>query len=544
MSGSTQGETPPEVRVTRVNGGQDGSSWFVGTARMGVLAIVAFGAYRMGTYAALGIFLFALYAFAFATNAAYLVSGKRAKAVPRALAWTQTLLDFGVVAATIAFTGGTQSLFTPLLVTVILEAGLILGLTQGFLFATLALIFMGIQAAIPALVPVASEAVAGAQTWLESLYHFVIQTLAFYLTAFISGYWNQRIHRMEQFQRDILDNMNNGFLVTDHTGMVTSVNTAATAILDLEEGNVIGKPVDQVLRVASGGESPILTALRSRRDFISYEFHALTRTNETKLLGLTTSHIYDSRKNITGIIASFSDLTEIARMRLELQTQDRLAAVGELAAGLAHEVRNPVASIRGAVDELQGSLSSPALASKLTAIAIRESDHLNDIVSGFLDFARSPELKREVFDVRDVIAEVRDLMEHDHGQNGVLHITAAMPEHPCLVSGAPTQIKQVFTNLCKNAIDAMEGRGTVSVTVMPCPGSYEIRVDDEGPGIAPDKVTRIFEPFYSEKEKGVGMGLAICSRIVTAHDGAIRAGSRERGGASMTVRLPAVPGRG
>jgi len=415
-----------------------------------------------------------------------------------------------------------------------------LGLAQGFLFATLALVFMGVQAGAPPVTPASALVVPISEEWLERLYRFVIQGLAFYLTAFISGYWNQRIHRMEQFQRDILDNMNNGFLVTDRNGILTAVNKAANEILDLAEGAALGRPVDQVLRVASGGESPILTALRSQRDFISYEFHAMTRTNETKLLGLTTSHIYDSRRNVTGIIASFSDLTEIARMRQELQSQDRLAAVGELAAGLAHEIRNPVASIRGAVDELQANLASPTLAPKLTAIAIRESDHLNDIVSGFLDFARSPVLKREVFDLRDVIVEVKNLLLPEHEQGGTLRILTTMPDRPCLISGAPTQIKQVFMNLCKNAMDAMEAKGTVSVTVTSCPGSYEIRVDDEGPGIAPDKVTRIFEPFYSEKEKGVGMGLAICSRIITAHDGAIRAGSREGGGASMTVRLPAV----
>jgi two-component system NtrC family sensor kinase len=101
----------------------------------------------------------------------------------------------------------------------------------------------------------------------------------------------------------------------------------------------------------------------------------------------------------------------------------------------------------------------------------------------------------------------------------------------------------VFVNLGHNAIEAMNGRGRVKITVAAVAGSFEVRVDDEGPGIPPDKVTRIFEPFFSEKERGVGMGLAICSRIVTAHDGTIRAGSREGGGASLIVRLPASQGK-
>jgi signal transduction histidine kinase len=193
------------------------------------------------------------------------------------------------------------------------------------------------------------------------------------------------------------------------------------------------------------------------------------------------------------------------------------------------------------VDELQANLHSPDMAQKLAAIAIRESDQLNQIVSGFLDFARSPNVKREVFDLRDVVTEVGNLLRHEHAHAERLAIHTVLPDRPCTVSGTPTQMKQVFMNLGKNAIEAMEESGTLTITVAPCPGSFEIRFNDEGPGIPPDKITRIFEPFYTEKEKGVGMGLAICSRIITAHDGTIRAGSREGGGAALTVRLPAAP---
>ena len=508
--------------------------WFGGMARIAVLSLAASGAYRWGTQSQRGYFLMGLYAFALITGIAYLVILRRSRTIPLLLTWTQMLLDFSIVTATISFTGGIQSSFTFLLVIVILEAGLLLGLAQGFLFATLATLFMCAQAASPG----ASLALS-ADEWMERWYRFLIQGLAFYLTAFVSGYWNQRIHRMEQFQRDILDNMNSGFLTIDPNGIIVAQNRAANEILAAPEGAAVGKPVDQVLRVASG-ECPLITALRSRRDFISYEFFAVTGSGETKLLGLTTSQISDPRGNLMGLIASFTDLTEIARMRQELQSQDRLAAVGELAAGLAHEVRNPVAAIRGAVDELQGNMDSPGMMRKLAAIAIRESDHLNEIVSGFLDFARSPSLKRERFDLRDIVTEVRDLLLHEYANAANLRIVTTLPSTPCPISGAPTQIKQVFINLGKNAIEAMEERGTLTITMAPSGGSFETRFDDEGPGIPPDKVTRIFEPFYSEKERGVGMGLAICSRMVTAHDGTIRAGAREGGGASMTVRLPAA----
>ena len=516
--------------------------WFVGVARIVVLVVAAVGAYRFGAHRDrevayyLGYFLIALYTFSLATSFLYLISLRRDKAIPTPLTWTQMLLDFGVVATTVSFTGGTTSFFMFLLVIVILEAGLLLGLAQGFVFASLATVFMGVQAAAPGFDIAPLTVDQSVELW----YSFLIRALGFYLTAFVSGHWNQRIYHMEQFQRTILDNMNSGFLMTDASGTITSLNRVGGQILDIAEGEALGKPVEQVMRVASGSECPIRTALRTQRDFISYEFQVLTATGETKLLGLTTSRVHDSRKRLTGIIASFSDLTEVAHMRQELQRQDRLAVVGELAAELAHEIRNPVAAIRGAIDELGSNLSSRQMAQTLAAIAIRESDHLNEIVSGFLDFARKPSSRREVFDLRGIVEEIRDLLHREAADADQLTINAILPDEACEVSGDPSQLKQVFLNLGKNAVEAMGGKGTLTVTITPSPASFEIRFDDDGPGIPPDKITRIFEPFYTTKEKGVGMGLAVSMRIVTAHDGTLRAAPREGRGTTMSVRLPAA----
>lgn len=509
--------------------------WFVGAARILALSVTAAGAYRLCTHRELQLLLMSLYGLALLTGCLYLGSVKRSKHVPALLTWTQMLVDFGVVAATVAVTEGIRSLFTFMMVIVILEAGLLLGLSQGFVFATLASGFMAIQAAQP------SPPIPATPTeWIEIWYRFLIQGLGFYLTAFVSGHWNQRVTQMEQFQRRILDNMSNGFLITDAKGTVTAMNRSACQVLKMADGTAVGLPVQEVLRAASGGECPILTALRSKRNFNSYEFQAVIGPNDMKLLGLTTSLIYDARRHPTGVIASFTDLTEMARMRQEIQSQDRLAAVGELAAGLAHEVRNPVAAIRGAVDELQSSIHSPEIVAKLANIAIRESDHLNQIVAGFLAFARNPRLQREVFDLRDLTREVRGLLTHDRAVPPNLRIVVGMPDSPCLVSGDRSQIKQVFMNLGRNGVEAMREGGTLTISIVPGSGSFETRFEDEGPGIPPDKITKIFEPFYTEKERGVGMGLAICLRIVTSHDGTIRVGSREGGGATMTVRLPAA----
>lgn len=512
-------------------GGPEGWLQYLSVARIGLLAFVTVGsAFIIGQQQGVGYLLF-LYIFGFATSIWYLDTLFRNGAVGGLQTWAQVLVDFSVVAVTVAFARGPTSLFTFVFVIVVLEAGLLLGLSQGFVMATFASIFMLVQMLYP---PGLARQIGG----FELSYNFLVQCLAFYLTAFISGYWNQRINQMRRFQREILDNMSSGFLITDDHGFLTVLNGAARRILALGASNWGGRHVSEILRVDSGGECPIVTALRSGRDFTSYEFRAVIGEGQSRLLGLTTNRITGADGLATGLIASFTDLTEMDAMRQEMRRQDRMAVVGELAASLAHEIRNPVAVIRGAVDELGSNTSPEELREKLCAIAIRESDHLNEIVSGFLDFARQPRLKRETFDLRDMVVEVSELVRREYDFPAALTIDVDCPDEACIVSADPSQIKQVFVNLANNAVEAMEREGTLSISVTQTSGPIEVRFDDEGPGVAPDEVARIFEPFYTTKESGVGMGLAVCLRLITAHDGVIRAYSREGGGCSMIVRLP------
>jgi two-component system sensor histidine kinase PilS (NtrC family) len=503
--------------------------WFVGIARVLVLIIVAIGVALLTRDAGYGYIILALFAGAGLSSSWYLFTLRRDQPVPAVLTWTQVLVDFGVVAATISFTQGQASFVTFLLVIVILEAGVLMGLVQGFVFATLASLFMFFQFILS--LPVEGDA-------LGHWYNYLIQAIAFFFTAFISGYWNQRISRLKQFQREILDNMNSGFLITDRKGLVIAINKAGCQILEVIEGNVAGRHVEGILRTDTGAESPVITVLKSEKDFTSYEFYAETGSNDRKLLGLTTSRLRDSYGRLTGVIASFTDLTEMARMRQELQQQDRLAVVGELSAGLAHEIRNPLASIRSAMDELRKSLDHPKMMEKLANIALRECDHLNEIVTGFLDFAREPSRRREVLDVRETMKEVLEHLHRKYQHAQQLNISLDMTEQTCLVEADNTQLRQVFLNIAQNAVEAMHEKGALRIIVQCHRGPIEIRFEDEGPGIPPDKVARIFEPFYTDKERGVGMGLAVCMRIINAHNGTIQVASLPRGGTSMSVRLP------
>jgi two-component system sensor histidine kinase PilS (NtrC family) len=512
----------------------------IGLVRIGLMLVVGIGALNLGggalnpggRTAEFPTYLLVFYAFGMACSAGYLVAVIWRPVVTQGLAWVFLLADFCFVAATVSFTAGNKSLFTFVFVLVILEAGLILGIRQSFVIATFATFTMFMLALTP-------WEPSAERLSLELWYNFVVQALAFYLTASVAGFWNLRVRRLQDFQREILDDMNNGFIIVNARGIIVAQNKAADRILELPRGVTIGRNIIEALRVEPGAECPVVTAIRSGRDFASYEFTCVVG-NPTgprrKLLGLTTSRVFGDNDVLEMVIASFSDLTEMARMRSELQRQDRMAVVGELAAGLAHEIRNPVAAIRGAVDELEENLAAPAMAGRLCSIAVREADHLNSIVSGFLDFASNPTMRRDAVDLVEVLNEVIESRQGQSQSQG--EIRFAHPNGPYPVRGDRMRLRQVFVNIIKNAFEAMEQRGNLEIKLTCSPTYAEIRFDDEGPGIEPDKVDRIFEPFYTTRANGVGMGLAVCHRIVTAHDGTINATSRQSGGASIVVRLP------
>lgn len=538
ISASASNGLAPSRLISRDRTTPEGpTAWLRNVAlyRLGFLLVIAVGLWIQWGLPHRDLLLY-LYGVAMAAAAGHYAIVRVAQKPPTTATQVQVFLDLVIVGATIHFTNGPTSIFAFLLVMVVVESGLLLGSLHAFAIATVACVFMAGQSYL-------YTAAVPAPDLPSLIYNFCVQTLALFLTAFVTSYWSQRINRMQTFHREILDNMNSGFLIVDPHGIVRSLNKVGRRILNLKPGEGEGLPVETVLRMEPEYECPVLTALRSQRDFSSYEFRTLTAPGHVKLLGLTTSRLTDSKGRSNGLIASFTDLTEMAKLREELQRQDRMAVVGELAAGLAHEIRNPVAAIRGAADELASVDGDADLASKLGQIMIRESDHLNDIVSGFLDFARKPELKRETIDLREIVQDTERFLTREYAGSPSLHIKAYYPDEPCEILGDTTQLRQVFVNLGKNGLEAMGDEGRLNISVHKNGGPLEVRFEDEGPGIAPDEVSRIFEPFYTTKEKGVGMGLAVCHRIITAHDGSLRASSRETGGAVMQIILPAAGAR-
>ncbi len=507
--------------------------WIVGVVRIFALLVVCAGAYYYFRREFL-YYVLPIYIVAFLLSCWHLVELHRGWTGRfNFFLWAQMFVDFGIVCTTIGITEGYRSPLTFMLVIVIMEVGFLLGIYQAFLFALFSILFMGVQLYFE-----------NPKSYLlpQYGYTFLIQSLAFLFTSFISGYWYQRVNILKQFHQDILNNMNSGFVITDGLGQVRMINRAGCKILEVKEADAIGKPINEVMKPFFEMENPIITSLRTHKDFSSYEFRIATSTGEQKLIGITTNRITNSKGDEVAVIASFTDLSELDRVRQDLKQHERLVAIGEQLSGLTHEIRTPLASIRSAVMELKNNLENAELLKTLIGIIVQECDRLNYIVTSFLNFAKSGELGGEEIKVVELVRKFVErfkqslpdkpkydvVLEEDKNAEGII------------VKGDEEQLTIAFQNISQNAIEAMGdgGKLTISVRRTKEGGPVEICFSDEGPGIPPDKIVKIFEPFYTEKKQGVGMGLSICLRIINSHNGNIQVVSNPKGGATFIIRLP------
>ncbi len=476
-----------------------------------------------------------------AVNLVYLISLRIARVSVKNMIRLQHLTELFFVAGLIHMTGGIESNFWFLFMMTILSAGILLSSTESLICA-------GLSSGMFTLTCLAADRFSffppeGGDLTPEISYVWIKWAsviFAFFLAAFLGGLWSFRVRRLQGFQAEILDHMTSGFVTTDREGKIITFNVAAGEILGYSPETVFGKPVAEILRVASGHEHPFLMATKEGKEVSSYEVRSYTADGRQILLGITTSILRDRKGRPQGVIAAFVDVTEMERMRTELRTQDRLAAVGELSAGLAHEIRNPVAAIRGSVEELKNNLENRALCSELAHIAIRESDQLNSIVTSFLEFARTPPHQREKTNVSELLDETLLLLSRDLDSSNGLHIERDYPPDLGPIRVDRSQLKQALLNVEKNAVESMGSSGRLTIWAREDSFSHtvDIRVVDEGPGIPEEALSRIFEPFFTTKERGVGMGLPVVHKIITSHGGNIRLENRPGGGVVADISLP------
>jgi signal transduction histidine kinase len=355
----------------------------------------------------------------------------------------------------------------------------------------------------------------------------------------------------EGFYRDLVWNMRNGVLAVTRDGRIAVMNEVAYRIVGLEPNPAdIGRPymdvlkdVPDVTRIIAGAFE--LSHLPNRAEL------RLKRTG--KVIGYTLSQVRDDRGRVTGATLFFKDLTRVEQLEERERLRDRLAALGEMAAAIAHEVKNPLAGIEVMAGLLKRQLAGNEDALSILSDIIKEAKMANAIVIEVLDFVRPIRLQVEHVAVAEVIRDAVSMAD-SHVRRGRIEVAVAVPDELPFMQGDPHQLRQIFTNLLTNAFEAMDGRGQVSISATQLAAEDEVavgsdvkavpmiqvEVSDTGPGVTPDVMDKMFSPFFTTKPQGSGLGLAIVRKIVDAHDGRIDVSARPEGGARFRVTLPVV----
>jgi signal transduction histidine kinase len=351
------------------------------------------------------------------------------------------------------------------------------------------------------------------------------------------------------FYKDMVWNLRNGVVAITRDGRVAVMNDVAYRVLGLQARPTdIGRPFAEVLKDAPD----VLRIMAGAFEVSHLPNRAEMRLKKTgKVIGYTLSLVKDPRGRAVGATLFFKDLTRVEQLEERERLRDRLAALGEMAAAIAHEVKNPLAGIEVMAGILKRQLPESPDAQNILADIIKEAKMANVIVQEVLAFVRPIRLELENVSLADVISDAM-AMADSHERRGGATVTVDVPESLRPIQGDPHQLRQIFTNLLTNAFEAMNGAGDVRITATAVEGDEEtvpgsdhatgptivVTVADNGPGVPPEVMDRIFSPFFTTKPQGSGLGLAIVRKIVDAHDGRIDVSERAGGGTVFRVTLP------
>jgi two-component system sensor histidine kinase PilS (NtrC family) len=462
---------------------------------------------------------------------------------PEVQAYTQFFGDLVLVTAMVYCFGGIESPFSLLYLVVIAvastllrrEAGLTVASTANVLYVALILYLynQGTQASV-----------------FRVSYQLAVHCVGFYAVALLTSYLARSARRAEQelveksehladlqvMHSDIVQSINSGLITTDLDGVVTLVNQAGLTILGRPEEELVGRPIQQsgLFSSRQWGE---LTAASEQRGKLRSEVE-VKRESETSFIGFSISQLNEANGRHSGYIVIFQDLTHWRKLREELRLKDRMAAVGELAAGLAHEIGNPLAAISGSVQMLAGSTGNEASQRRLVEILLKESQRLDRTIKGFLRFARPKDRSSIPFDIAHLLAENFELLENSAEVSARHKLEIKLDPPTAHLLGDPDQVSQIFWNLARNALRAMPEGGTLRVVGSLGGQAYQFQVIDTGRGMSEEQRANLFHPFRSFFDGGTGIGMAIVYRIVQEHGGHLHVDSRPGGGTTITVELP------
>ncbi|MCX5724066.1 MAG: ATP-binding protein [Nitrospirae bacterium] len=493
----------------------------------------------------------------------------RALTAPGALTiffWAQVGIDFLLETVLVARTGGIESPFAVLYVMTVAVASLVPRRRVGLFAACFSIILFGLLTNIQLYGRVEGWG------WLppsrltvpETFQTFGVYALALLVVGILGGTLadelqqagqslrekEQGLSRLQVFHANIVRSISSGVFTADASGGITSFNPAAEEATGYTIAQVAGRSWHEIFNWHPGQESaePLSGTLSPMARF---EVECQRADGSRLILGMTLSPLHE-QGNQPGLVGVFKDLTQIRDLEEEMRRKDWLANLGEMSAGMAHEIRNPLGALAGAMQMLRQDATGDETNRRLMDIAIREATRLDNIITEFLQYARPPALSLAEYDLNKVLAETLDLVQHEARTRSNINIVTSLAPGSLAAQVDQDQLRQVFWNLATNAFDAMPDGGQLTISTscrqVDVGGRkgdiIEIAFQDTGEGIPKENLDKIFLPFFTTKREGSGLGLAAVHRIIDLHGGWIKVESQERQGSRFVVCMPRSGGAG
>ena len=471
----------------------------------------------------------------------------------------QVACDALIVSAIVYLTGGVASYFSSLYTLPIIAASMVQSWRGGLMVSVLssaiyaALVIAQYQDVPLPLVPVPATLPAPR----VAMYTVGLNVFGFMAVAALSGYLAEGLRRagaqlaetstqladLQAFNQHVIDSLTSGLATCDMQGRLLTLNRAAEAITGVPASAAVGGDVMAVLQLPQPFRA-LFDATAPRPVLQRLEFGFQRPGGRQIELGITSAPLMTPRGE-SGFLFTFLDVTELKRLDREARVQQRLAAVGEMAAGIAHEIRNPLASMAGSIQILRDELPLTTDQSQLMDIVLRESDRLNDTIRNFMAFAKPQRSAATDFDVRRVVSDAARLLENNAEVTASHAVIVDVPAEPVMYRADEAQIRQIVWNLATNGLRAMPNGGRLRLELRRSVsegggGEVILAVRDDGVGIAPEDMDGIFQPFRGGFANGTGLGLSIVHRIASDYGGEVRVASEKGKGTTVDVAVPVV----
>lgn len=360
-----------------------------------------------------------------------------------------------------------------------------------------------------------------------------------------------KLEKVFQFHKGIIQNISSGIITIDLEGNITFMNRSALQLMEYKNEEILGTSITDLFADPEEGKNILAQLLERKHMFESRETRLLSNDRKIIPIGFSTT-ILEKNENDSyeGIIFIFRDITEITNFRRQIERMERQSTLGELAAGIAHEIRNPLAGIKTSAQVLEESFSPGDYRAQLVTRIVKEIDRSNELLKRFFNFTRPNKPKQDFHNIRHIVDGVYILMSSRMRKKKISYDTRFDDDLPNIFVDE-SQIEQVILNLFLNALEAMQNGGTLSVAIGVDPqikfeeerydkGAAYIKITDTGIGIPAEKQEKIFNPFYTTKSDGLGLGLSISIRLLEENNAKIEVQSEPGKGSTFSIYFPLV----